>query len=183
MTEMFIFVNKTKSNSKVVGHLISVNRGLPHLKYHLYWVELWGMGMLLWSLVLGGPFCDPPVCVCAKLGDCSLTMLSTLPSLQGWLGSVEGPSTEDIIIQNQNHSKLSKSGVWVLSSIDFRYYMRYMYAEIKKFLSTVFSKFLKSSLQLNFFRGKGWHCGGPKHMLNLPISWYSAADTGLLKVI
>lgn len=80
MAHMFIFINKIKSESNVVGHLISGSWG-PHFpKGHLkvlssYTDRIVGYGNAALVFVLTGPCCDGPVHAYAKLGHCSLTLV------------------------------------------------------------------------------------------------------------
>lgn len=126
MAYMFIFINKVKSNSKVVGPLISVNWGLPYPKSHFkvpssYTDGSGGDGNAAW--VFGSPWSLLwPSCLClCKSWTLFFDYCCPHILLHGaGLGPVDVPSTENIIIQSKSHTKLSKPDIWMLSFIGFR---------------------------------------------------------------
>lgn len=71
MASMFVFINKIKSGSKVVSHLISIHWG--HLQVPSSYLDYNSRDGNA-ALVLPRSCCDPPVCAWSKLGHCSLTI-------------------------------------------------------------------------------------------------------------
>lgn len=76
---MFIFINKIKSDPKVMGPLISVNWGHPTVRVICKYQVLTptgtvGDGNAAFILGSHGLCCDPPVCANVKLEHGSLTI-------------------------------------------------------------------------------------------------------------